>query len=68
MTTVGSAHGLEQSVAHAEFVWRTVSEAIDTVPESDREAFLTRFVLLAALDHLDADELTALIAEARESR
>ncbi|MDR7304359.1 hypothetical protein [Haloactinomyces albus] len=68
MTTVDSTHAPEQSIAHAEFVWRTVSEAIDTVPESDREAFLTRFVLLAALDHLGTDEITALVAEARESR
>lgn len=68
MTTETSTRGLEQSIAHAEFVWRTVSESIDAVPDSAREAFLVRFVLLAALDHLDTDEITALIAEARESR
>ncbi|QUH02645.1 hypothetical protein HUO13_19220 [Saccharopolyspora erythraea] len=50
---------------NAEFVWRSVSEALDAV--EDREAFLVRLVLLTALDHLDADQLTGLIAEARDA-
>lgn len=53
---------------HAEFVWRAVSDALDSVEEPDREAFLTRLVLLIALDHLDEASLTRLITEARDSR
>ncbi|WP_019808706.1 hypothetical protein [Saccharomonospora halophila] len=67
MTITGSTPESERSVPHAESVWRTLSEAIDAVPESEREAFLTRLVLLTALDHLDTGDLTALVAEARES-
>lgn len=53
-----------KAVTHAEFVWRTVSEALDSVPPVERELFLTRLVLLAALDHLSGEELTGLIAAA----
>ncbi|MBA8826525.1 hypothetical protein FHX42_003901 [Saccharopolyspora lacisalsi] len=54
-----------EHIEHAEFAWRTLSEALDSVPESDREGFLLRLALLAALDHLDAGTLTELVAEAR---
>lgn len=66
MSTATSAP--DEAIKHAESVWRTLSEALDSVPESDREDFLTRLVLLAALDHLGTEELTGLVAEARESR
>ena len=50
---------------HAEAVWRAVGDALDAV--EDREAFLVRLVVLTALDHLTTDQLTGLVAEARDA-
>jgi 3-(3-hydroxy-phenyl)propionate hydroxylase len=48
----------------AEKVWRSVSDALDNVPPDDRVAFLTRLVLMLALDRPDPSTATPLIAQA----
>jgi 3-(3-hydroxy-phenyl)propionate hydroxylase len=59
------AGGDEVGLSHSEDVWRAVSEGLDAVAAQDREAFLTRLVLLLALQ-APAGSLPALIREARQ--
>jgi hypothetical protein len=53
-------------LSHSEDAWRAVSEGLDAVAAQDREAFLTRLVLLLAL-RAPAGSLPALIREARQA-
>lgn len=49
----------------AEHAWRSLGEALDAVPAGAREFFLTKLVLLLALEQADPSVLSASIAEAR---
>lgn len=54
----------QKSLSHAEWVWRSLSDALDKVPAEDREAFLIRLALLLSLDQRDPAAVASLIAEA----
>ncbi|MGY3204865.1 hypothetical protein [Streptomyces sp. TE5632] len=56
-----------RAIAHAEAVWRALSEAIDRVGEEGRVPFLVRLSLLAALDHGTPERFAALVSEAEET-
>jgi hypothetical protein len=53
-----------QALSPAEKVWCSVSDALDDVPPEDHMAFLTRLVLLLALDRPDPSAAAHLIAQA----
>ncbi|MGP4086231.1 hypothetical protein [Streptomyces sp. KR55] len=63
-TTATDGDDEARAVAHAEAVWRTLSEAVDRVPATDRVPFLIRLALLTALDDDNPERFAALVAEA----
>jgi 3-(3-hydroxy-phenyl)propionate hydroxylase len=53
--------------ARREASWLALSEGIDTVPEDDREGFLTRLALLLG-DRVDTDDFLAAVSTAASVR
>lgn len=67
----GAQRGAEarrEELSEAERIWRSLGEGLDAVPAAEREAFLTRLVMLLALKQQGAPVLPDLISEAREGR
>jgi 3-(3-hydroxy-phenyl)propionate hydroxylase len=54
----------DSGLSPAEEAWRAVSDGLDQVPPGDREAFLTRLVLLLALGQAEPAAVPGLVAEA----
>jgi 3-(3-hydroxy-phenyl)propionate hydroxylase len=65
--TIGQASLREPSAR--ERMWRTLSDALDAVPDDAdaREAFLTRLTLLLALRSADPTVFAGIVGEARDS-